>query len=96
MNKNKISAEIRAAREAANLTLRQVGDALGRSFEWVRRIEIGTLAAKPETAQRILRAISRLRENPRHYEPIAPRVRKDVAMRLNQKTSENDGTAKRA
>lgn len=83
-----VGSEIRAAREAAGLTLRQVGDALGRSFEWVRRIEIGTLAVKPEKAQRILQTISRLREirgtmraEVNAIEPIPPRVRRDVAVR---------------
>ena len=81
MNKNNIGAEIRASREAANLTLRQLGDALERSSEWVRRVEIGTLAVKPETAKRILETIARLRENPQHYKPIP---RRDIAAWLEK------------
>lgn len=52
--------KIREAREAAHFTLRQVAGPLGRTSEWVRRIEIGTLRASQDVSARILHAIEKL------------------------------------
>jgi transcriptional regulator with XRE-family HTH domain len=65
---------IREARESAHLTLRQVADVLGRTGEWLRRIEIGTLKAKPDKLQKILGVICRLEEIRATKTAIAPPV----------------------
>ena len=86
--KNNLGADIRTARNDANLTLRLVAGALGRTAEWLRRIEYGILAVRPEKAQRILDTIAQLKKihstmqsQVKAIEPIPPRVRKDIVAR---------------
>jgi len=92
--KRKFGIEIRASRNAANLSLRQVADSLGRTGEWLRRIEAGILAVSGEKADRILETIARLktirdtaREEMNSIEPIPPRVRKDLSAALLEAVS---------
>lgn len=51
--------ELRELRQANQLTLKQVAAPLGRSGEWLRRIENASLPASQETIDRILECISR-------------------------------------
>lgn len=81
MKEKNVGIKIRAAREAANLSLRRVAECLGRTSESVRLIEVGLRGVTPEKAQRILEAVAKLKtsrgtgRNP-DIEPLAQRVRK--------------------
>lgn len=50
---------LRELRQVNQLTLKQVAAPLGRSGEWLRRIENASLPASQETIDRILECISR-------------------------------------
>jgi transcriptional regulator with XRE-family HTH domain len=54
--------DLRAVRMEANLTLKEVAGTLGRSFEWLRQIEIGQRQVRPEILSRIRKVLSSLKQ----------------------------------
>jgi transcriptional regulator with XRE-family HTH domain len=55
-----MSNDLRAMRLEANLTMKEVAATMGRSFEWLRRIEVGQRRVTPEIKVRIVEAIRSL------------------------------------
>lgn len=53
-------SDIRSARKAAGLTLKEVAAMFGLSREWLRLVEKGTLTIAPERKEQIALVISRL------------------------------------
>lgn len=53
-------AELKAKREKAGLSCKQVGDAVARSHEWVRLVEIGRRSITPVAFAIVIEAINRL------------------------------------
>jgi len=52
--------DIRLARKAARLTLKEVAEMFGLSREWLRLVEKGEQPVTPERKEQILQVISRL------------------------------------
>lgn len=99
MNK-KSGMEIRAARRAAHLTLPQVAGPLGRTGEWLRRVEIGTLPVSPDVRVMILNAIEKLSAINAAYEKqvsdLARRAARDVGdLRIPRKEARELAGGKR-
>jgi transcriptional regulator with XRE-family HTH domain len=53
--------DLRSARKAASLTLREVAAMFGLSREWLRLVEKGEQPITPERKEQVLQVISRLR-----------------------------------
>jgi len=55
-----MNRELKLKRESAGLTLKQVGEVLGRTGEWLRQVERGRIKISPKVESLILQSIYEL------------------------------------